>query len=175
MDDIIALGGNPTHTPVWIIGFRLFVAAALGAAIGLERELNKRPAGLRTHMLISVAACVFTVMTFEIYYEMVQLDATLAQLDPLRVIEAVTAGVAFLAAGAIIRSGLDIKGLTTGATMWMAGAIGVACGAGFLAVGVMGTVLVLIITFLIGLLERRFLEEDKTEPGDPERGGDASR
>lgn len=163
MEDFLTLGGNPTHESFAVLAARLLVAAVLGALIGLEREIKKHPAGLRTHMLVSTAAAAFTVMTFEIYHEMVDLSAdTIARLDPIRVIEAVTAGVAFLAAGAIIRSGTDIKGLTTGAGLWMAGAIGVAAGSGFFSVAVMATVLVLVITILLGQLEKRFLggEED---------------
>jgi putative Mg2+ transporter-C (MgtC) family protein len=160
MQDFLTLGGNPTHESFGIIAARLLVAAILGAIIGLEREIKNHPAGLRTHMLISTAAATFTIMTFEIYHEMVDLSAdTIARLDPIRVIEAVTAGVAFLAAGAIIRSGRDIKGLTTGATMWMAGAIGVASGAGFFSVAVLATLLVLIITVLLGQFEKRFLDD----------------
>lgn len=161
MQDLLALGGNPTHEPFEIITLRLLVAAVLGALIGLEREIKRHPAGLRTHMLVSTAAAAFTVMTFEIYHEMVDLGATnMARLDPIRVIEAVTAGVAFLAAGAIIRSRSgDIRGLTTGAGMWMAGAIGVAAGAGFFSVAVLATILVLIITVIMGQFEKRFLEK----------------
>lgn len=162
MDDILALWGNPTHETFGVLTARLLVAAVLGALIGLEREFKKRPAGLRTHMLVSTAAAAFTIVTFEIYHEMADLGpGDLARLDPIRVIEAVTAGVAFLAAGAIIRSGTgNIKGLTTGAAMWMAGAIGVACGAGFFSIAVLVTALVLIITLVLGLIEKRFLEED---------------
>ncbi|WP_090593765.1 MgtC/SapB family protein [Pelagibacterium luteolum] len=162
MDQLIAMGGNPTHESILILSARMGVAALLGAIIGLEREFKNRPAGLRTHMLTSLAAAVFTVMTFEIYHEMVELDASaIARLDPLRVIEAVTAGVAFLAAGAIIRSGAgDVKGLTTGAGMWTAGAIGVAAGAGFFSIAVLATVLVIVITTLLGLFEKRFLKRE---------------
>jgi|TARA_A100001391_G_scaffold155412_4_gene113238 putative Mg2+ transporter-C (MgtC) family protein len=164
MEEFLALGGNPTHESLAVLAGRLLVAAVLGALIGLEREIKKHPAGLRTHMLVSTAAAAFTIMTFEIYHEMVDLNAdTIARLDPIRVIEAVTAGVAFLAAGAIIRSGTDIKGLTTGAGLWMAGAIGVSAGAGFFSVAAMATVLVLIITIVLGQFEKRFLEdEDET-------------
>ena len=164
MEEFLALGGNPTHESLAVLAGRLLVAAVLGALIGLEREIKKHPAGLRTHMLVSTAAAAFTIMTFEIYHEMVDLNAdTIARLDPIRVIEAVTAGVAFLAAGAIIRSGTDIKGLTTGAGLWMAGAIGVSVGAGFFSVAAMATVLVLIITIVLGQFEKRFLEdEDET-------------
>ena len=161
MPELDILGANATHVPIAAIVVRITIAGLLGALIGFERELRNRPAGLRTHMLTAVAAAVFTVMTFEIYHEMVQLDAAIARLDPLRVIEAVRAGVAFLSAGAIIRSGGNIKGLTTGAAMWMAGAIGVACGSGFYGVAVVATVFVLIITALIGLFERRVSHSDE--------------
>lgn len=160
-------GGNATHNPLPVIGVRLLVAALLGALIGFERELRNHPAGLRTHMLTSLAAALFTVMTFEIYHEMVSLNADVARLDPLRVIEAVTAGVAFLSAGAIIRSGGDIKGLTTGAGMWMAGAIGVACGTGFFAIAIMATVLVLLIMVLLGLFERKVLDKRRHDDDTP--------
>lgn len=168
MEDFLALGGNSTHESFGVIAIRLLVAAVLGALIGLEREIKNHPAGLRTHMLVATAAAAFTIMTFEIYHEMVDLSAdSIARLDPIRVIEAVTAGVAFLAAGAIIRSGRgDIKGLTTGAAMWMAGAIGVAAGAGFFSVAVLATVLVLIITILLGQFEKRFLDKQDRSGGD---------
>lgn len=161
MDTIMAMAGNATHTPLGIIALRLIVAALLGAMIGIERELSNHAAGLRTHMLTALAAALFTVMTFEIYHEMIALGGDAARLDPIRVIEAVTAGVAFLAAGAIIRSGRAVKGLTTGAAMWMAGAVGVAAGAGFFAVAVIGAVLVVVITYVLGRIEKRILKNGK--------------
>lgn len=167
MFSIDILGANATHLPISAIIARIAIAGLLGAIIGFEREMRNRPAGLRTHMLTAIAAAVFTVMTFEIYYEMVELNASIARLDPLRVIEAVTAGVAFLSAGAIIRSGGNIKGLTTGAAMWMAGAIGVACGAGFYGVAVAAAVFVLVITSILGLFEKKVLHSE--DPKDPQR------
>ena len=152
------LGLNPTTLPVLAITARLAVAALLGAIIGFERELRNRPAGLRTHMLTSLAAAAFTVLTFEIYHEMVDLNAAIARLDPLRVIEAVTAG------GAFLRSGGNIKGLTTGAGMWMAGAIGVACGSGFYVVAAIATVFVVVVTFVLGYFERRVLHTNGEPP-----------
>lgn len=156
------IGANATQLPITAIIVRIVVAGLLGAIIGLEREMRNRPAGLRTHMLTSIAAAVFTVMTFEIYYEMVDLNASIARLDPLRVIEAVTAGVAFLSAGAIFRSGGNVKGLTTGAAIWMAGAVGVASGAGFYGVAVTGAVFALVVTSLLGLFEKKVLHAEGT-------------
>lgn len=157
MGEDVFPGVNPTTIPIGVIALRVVLAAFLGALIGLEREITNHAAGLRTHMLVAVAAAIFTILTFEIYHEMVDLDASIARLDPIRIIEAVTAGVAFLAAGAIIRSGADVKGLTTGAAMWAAGAIGVASGAGFYVIAFLGAVLVLVITVLVGVVESRLI------------------
>ena len=152
-------GSNPTHLGMGIIVFRLLLAALLAAVIGFEREVHNRTAGLRTHMLISIAACLFTIISVEMYHELREIQAELVQLDPLRVIQAVTAGVAFLAAGAIMRTGgSDIKGLTTGAAMWMAGAIGVVTGAGYYLVAALAAVMVFAVVYLIGLLERHVLK-----------------
>lgn len=117
------------------VAFRLVMAAALAAVLGWDREEKDRPAGLRTYMLVALAASVFTVLTFEIY-ETAKAAHPESSSDPIRIIEAVTAGVAFLAAGSIIQGRNSVRGLTTGAGMWMAGALGVAVGAGhyFLAI-----------------------------------------
>jgi putative Mg2+ transporter-C (MgtC) family protein len=149
-----------THLPLEIIAMRMLVASLLGAVIGIEREWRKRPAGLRTHMLTALAAAVFTILTAEIFHSDLFDGDKLG--DPIRVIEAVTAGVAFLAAGAIIRSGGDVKGLTTGAGMWLAGAIGVAAGLGQFAIGALAAVLGLIVMFVIGKLE--VVAEERKEP-----------
>lgn len=137
-----------TQLPEFEIGLRLVAASLLGGVIGLEREVKERPAGLRTHMLTSLAAAVFTVITFELFHKF-SAAGTSASIDPIRIIEAVTAGVAFLAAGTIIQSGGAVKGLTTGAGMWLAGAIGVACGAGYFIVALMAVALAALILVLL--------------------------
>jgi len=128
-----------------IIG-RLIVSLFLGGVIGFDREVKNRPAGLRTHMLVALAASIFSITTLEIIAD---LEKTGHTADPIRAIEAVTAGVAFLAAGSIIQSRAQISGLTTGASMWLAGAIGVACGFGFYSIAVLATALALVV--LVGL------------------------
>jgi putative Mg2+ transporter-C (MgtC) family protein len=135
-----------------VIAARLLLAVGLGAVIGFEREQMARPAGLRTHMLTALAAALFTIITMEIHAG-VQRESAGQNTDPIRIIEAVTAGVAFLAAGAIFRSQGDVKGLTTGAGMWLAGAIGVACGVGYGILAVMATVLAAIILVAVRWLE----------------------
>lgn len=120
----------PTGTLAHLeVAFRLVLAAALAGLLGWDRESKDRPAGLRTYMLVALAASVFTVLTFEIY-ETINTTQPGSNADPIRIIEAVTAGVAFLAAGTIIQGRDSVRGLTTGAGMWLAGALGVAVGAG---------------------------------------------
>lgn len=127
---------------------RLGLALLLGALIGWEREVKSRAAGLRTHMLITLAAAMFTIVAMELTHFPAERADTL-RIDPLRLIEAVTAGVAFLAAGSIITSGGNVRGVTTGASMWLCGAIGLACGTGSGLLATMGTGLALVILWLI--------------------------
>ena len=145
-----------TNTPLIEIVSRLLLAIVFGAAIGIDREFRHKAAGLRTHILVSLAAAIFTLITFEIFFEMNELMDE-PRSDAIRIIEAVTAGVAFLAAGTIIQSGGAVQGLTTGASMWLAGAVGLACGGGFYAIAVIGTVLAIVVLFVIGKLEARLI------------------
>ncbi len=132
--DIMDIGNSfgwvDTYLPAHIIAIRLAIAAMLGALIGVEREMNTAEAGLRTHILVSVAAALFTILAFEIYHT-IGGGTQGPQADPIRAVEAVTAGIAFLGAGAIFRSGAGVQGLTTGAGMWLAGAVGVATSLGY--------------------------------------------
>ncbi len=143
---------NPFPTTPWETALaRLLVAAVLGGLVGWERESHEKPAGLRTHMLISLAACLFTLLGLEmVEYDALEVDHV--RSDPMRLIDAVTAGVAFLAAGSIITSGGSIKGLTTGASMWMVGAVGVAAGLGEVMLGGFAVVITLIVLWMLGKL-----------------------
>lgn len=153
---------NTVLAELVIVG-RLILAAALGAIVGFERERRDRAAGLRTHMLTALAAATFTILTFEIYAKVS--DSGDSNADPIRIIEAVTAGVAFLAAGAIFRSQGDVHGLTTGAGMWLAGATGVAAGAGYYVLAIMATALAAFILVAIRHIEVRLGHK---EPHDDE-------
>ena len=104
---------------------RLFVAAALGGAIGLERELRERQAGLRTHLVVSVGAALFTLVSA---YGFSGFDG---KGDPTRIAAQIVSGIGFLGAGAIIRQGLSVRGLTTAASLWLVASIGMASGAGY--------------------------------------------
>ena len=155
MELSFSLGSARTVTPELEILLRLVLAASFGGVIGLEREIKDRAAGLRTHMMTALAAAVFTVLTLEIYQHLKSVDETV-RADPIRIVEAVTAGVAFLAAGAIIHGRGKIRGLTTGAGMWLAGAVGLACGAGYYVIAIMATVLAVIILAGLKAVERWF-------------------
>jgi putative Mg2+ transporter-C (MgtC) family protein len=159
MDWVSALDSSSTFTHELEVVGRLLLAAAAGAAVGFDREMKDRPAGLRTHMLTALAAAVFTILTFEIY------QRSTSTADPVRIVEAVTAGVAFLAAGAIIQSrGGGVRGLTTGAAMWMAGALGVACGAGYFVLALIATVLTVVILTALTRLEAYIGSPDPPVP-----------
>lgn len=139
MDAILdALGREFAHSPgpaQAVIVVRLAGGALLASVIGIDRQLRDRPAGLRTTMLVGLASATFALVgatMLETYRDM----ADVVRIDPLRLIEAVTGGVAFLAAGLIVFSGGKVHGLTTGAGVWLAAATGLAAGLGqwFIAV-----------------------------------------
>ncbi|PVB61540.1 MgtC/SapB family protein [Labrenzia sp. 011] len=140
--------------PVPIVMVRMIAAILLGGVIGFEREGRGKDAGLRTHMLIALASCLFLLISQELA-ELSYGGGAEKQVDPLRLVEAVTAGVAFLSAGLIFARNGTVKNVTTGASMWLSGAVGMACGAGQIGLGFVATVLVVIVLAVVGLLERR--------------------
>lgn len=145
---------HPTFTPFAVIVARLLVAAGLGGLIGFEREWRNPPAGLRTHVLVCLSAAIIALLTIEISHNAVFAGDTV-RFDPIRMVEAVTAGIAFLAAGLIVFSRGEVKGLTTGAGLWFAGAIGLCCGLGLWQVALFGTVLSVCVLGLLGLVTER--------------------
>jgi len=110
---------------------RLAVAAVLGGAIGVERELRDREAGIRTHLLVSLGSALFTIVSAYGFHEFLTSGASVVRADPTRIAAQIVTGIGFLGAGAIIREGLSVRGLTTAATLWVVAAIGMACGAGW--------------------------------------------
>lgn len=137
-----------TSIPLGTAALRLMTALALGGVIGWEREVNARAAGLRTHMLIALAAATFAVVAMELT-SFEGAPQTQLNTDPLRLIEAVTSGVAFLAAGSIVINGANVRGVTTGASMWLCGAIGLCCGVGDIKLAGLVTLLAVTVLWLI--------------------------
>jgi putative Mg2+ transporter-C (MgtC) family protein len=118
---------------------RLSVAAALGGAIGMERELRERQAGLRTHLVVCVGSALFTLVSAYGFHEFLVNGSGLVRTDPTRIAAQIVSGIGFLGAGAIIRQGLSVRGLTTAATLWLVAAIGMASGAGYYSAALFAT------------------------------------
>lgn len=136
---------------------RVLVAGGLGALVGLDRELSDQPAGLRTHVLVSLGAALFTLTGA---YGVAGFEG---QTDPTRVAAQVVTGIGFLGAGAIIRQGFSIRGLTTAAGLWVTAAIGTAVGLGFYEGAIATTVCAVIALYALKRVERLLLR--KLKPG----------
>jgi putative Mg2+ transporter-C (MgtC) family protein len=123
------------------VALRLVVASLLGAAIGLERELHEHPAGMRTHLLVAVGSALFTVVSIFGFVEVLGAGQG-APVDPSRVAAQIVTGIGFLGAGAILKFGTTVRGLTTAASLWTAAAIGMAAGAGDYILAAVSTAIV---------------------------------
>ena len=110
---------------------RLALAALFGGAIGIEREFREREAGLRTHMLVSVGSALFTIVSAYGFTSFIESGSSAVRADPTRIAAQIVTGIGFLGAGAIIRMGVSVRGLTTAASLWVVAAIGMAAGAGY--------------------------------------------
>ena len=139
----------------WEVFLRLALAAVLGAAIGLEREIRERGAGLRTHLLVSLGSALFTIVSAYGFHSFLASGASVVRADPTRIAAQIVTGIGFLGAGAIIRQGLSVRGLTTAATLWVVAAIGLAAGAGYYSAAVVTTVLVLVSLWPLRILAYR--------------------
>lgn len=135
---------------------RLLVAALLGLAIGFEREIHGHPAGLRTHMLVALGSALFTVLSIYGFVGQPGIDPsrTLA-VDPTRIAAQIVSGIGFLGAGAILKDGIVIRGLTTAASLWATSAVGMAAGAGEHVVGAVGTAVILVSLWPINAIADR--------------------
>lgn len=132
---------------------RLFLAVILGAVIGIERELVNKSAGFRTHVLVAVGSCLMMIISISMPF--IQFPGQLTRIsvgDPGRIAAQVVSGIGFLGAGAIMHSGISIKGLTTAASLWAMAGIGLAVGAGLYTTAVAGTILIYIsLTYFVKL------------------------
>ena len=144
---------------------RVVLAAAVGGAIGLERELREREAGLRTHLLVSVGAALFTMVSAYAWTDWHFSNRSGVVFDPTRIAAQIVSGIGFLGAGAIIRQGLSIRGLTTAATLWVVAAIGMASGVGYYEAAVVTTALVLVSLWPLRVLAYKMSVRFRPEEG----------
>lgn len=137
------------------IVLRLLLAAILTGLIGIEREMRKKPAGVRTNALIGLGSCL---MSLGGVYIMAMYPAV---TDPTRIASVVVQGVGFLGAGAIIQAKGSVRGLTTAATMWVVAGIGIACGLGFYAAALITTLIVFALLVIFGPLDAKLMGKEK--------------
>lgn len=142
---------------------RLCLAAVLGGALGFEREWRQKYAGLRTNILIAIGSALFTVMSIDL--------SASSGGDPTRVAAQIVTGIGFLGAGAIMRTGGGIRGLTTAAMIWVNAAIGVAVGGGEYHVAIIATVVTLVVLVLLNPVERWIDRKTPKEPESKANGG----
>jgi putative Mg2+ transporter-C (MgtC) family protein len=143
---------------------RVVLAGVLGGAIGAEREIREREAGLRTHLLVAVGAALFTIVSAYGWRDFHFSQRSGITYDPTRIAAQIVTGIGFLGAGAIIRQGLSIRGLTTAASLWVVAAIGIAAGAGYYSAAVITTVLVLVSLWPLRIVAYRLFE--RIRPGE---------
>lgn len=145
-----------TQIPYSEIALRLLAATIFGLLVGWDRERRDKPAGLRTHALVSLGSASFVILALEMVAGPLRYSEEVRP-DPTRVIEGIIGGIGFLGAGSIIQLRGAVQGLTTGASIWAVGAIGVACASGFLLVAAMITAITLVVLIVVGHFEHVFL------------------
>lgn len=143
------------------IFLRIFSSIALGFIIGFEREITNKCAGLRTHILVCLGACVFTVLSIYGFPSLIEEDLPdynpTGIRDTARIAAQVVTGIGFIGAGTVLRNGPTVFGLTTAATLFVAAAIGMACGAGMYGVAISASILSIAVLTLIRIFERKVL------------------
>jgi len=138
--------------PLWEGLLRILLSLVLGALIGLERERRRQPAGFRTHTVLAVGSALLSMVSVYIPYAYGSFN-----VDPSRIASQVVSGIGFLGAGAILRMGVSVKGLTTAASLWTTAGIGLATGAGMYVLSFFSTLVILMVLSLMSRIEREFI------------------
>ena len=142
----------------WTVVIRVLSALLLGFAIGLEREITNKYAGLRTNILVCIGACIFTIISIYGFPEVAVISGQeYGTRDTARVAAQVVTGIGFIGGGTVLRHGANVFGLTTAATLWVSAAIGMACGAGMFGVALVATVLSILILVSVRFFEQNIL------------------
>jgi len=140
--------------------FRILLATFLGFAIGFERELTNKFAGLRTHMLVTLGACIFSIISYY-GFNFVSADGVLTSTDPSRVAAQIITGIGFIGGGTVLRNGNTVIGLTTASTLWISAAIGMACGVGMFSLALFTTAVAVLVLVFIRWFENKVLAKNK--------------
>lgn len=151
--------------PAWEVALRLVLAALLGLPLGLEREARDKPAGLKTFAMVSLGAAGFVLGLVQ-GLAVVPVPADAVEYDPTGVVAAIAGGIGFLGAGAIFTAGGTVRGLTTGASIWLAGAIGLAAALGQIVLAVFLSGFGLVVLTVFGRFENAAFEEAGTDARD---------
>ena len=149
---------DQSELPFLDLLIRLSIATGLGFLLGLERELRGKPAGLRSHMLVAMGAAAFVMVGMQILFATATGDPS-ARIDPTRIVEGVIGGIGFLGAGSIIQARGNVQGITTGASIWIAGAVGVSSGVGNLPLAGLVAAFALVTMTVLGHFEKEVLED----------------
>lgn len=137
-----------------VVLLKMLLAALAGGIVGIEREKHGRPAGLRTHLLVSVGSCLMMIVSEAFFLKYGNLPATnVVRLDPGRAAAQIITGIGFLGAGVIIKEGISVRGLTTAACLWLVAGIGMAFGMGMFVAGSIGSVIALLSLIFLKKLE----------------------
>jgi putative Mg2+ transporter-C (MgtC) family protein len=141
-----------------VIFTRILMSCLLGGIIGFEREYSRnRPAGFRTHILVCMGSC----LTMVIVHFLITAYEGQINIDPTRMAGQVVSGIGFLGAGAILRHGASVKGITTAASIWIVAGVGLACGVGFYAGAILATILIWAVLMYLKGVENKFTRKKK--------------
>lgn len=138
-----------TTIPIPDILLRIALSMVLGGVIGFERERDNQPAGLRTHMILVIGACLAMILSINI--------GAVSHTDPGRIAAQVISGIGFLGAGAILRFGFNVKGLTTATTLWTMAIVGLVIGAGYYWIAIITTIIMLIVLVALNVIEKNYV------------------
>lgn len=145
----------------YVMSIRIFIAAVLCGVIGFEREINKHPAGFRTHLLVGVGSCLMMLMSLYGFEEYINQNENI-RFDPARIPSYVISGIGFLGAGTILVKNATIRGLTTAASIWVVAGIGLIVGVGMYAPAVLTTVVVLLSLIFLNKFEEAIIKKTKS-------------
>jgi putative Mg2+ transporter-C (MgtC) family protein len=154
-----------TEVTIKEAALRLALAIVLSAVVGIDREVRHKPLGLRTNMLVALGAASFSLMALHLV-DLMRDSPEVVRIDPVRVMEAIVGAIGFLGAAAIIQGRAEIVGATTGASIWVVGALGMACGFGFYVLAFAIAIAGVLVLTVLGLITHHLVPERPPDDGE---------